>query len=193
MAGKRKTGGKGSTRGKGRTRGKAGRGGSAKAREGFSRASDRALRAQLAKALDWGDARATFEATVDGIPEALRGTQPGGLPHSAWDLVEHMRLAQADILEFCVSAKYKEKKWPDDYWPPPQAPDAEAWSRSIAAFRRDRTALQRLATNPRIDLLAAIPHGSGQTYLREILLVIDHNAHHLGQLITLRRLLGCWP
>ncbi len=110
-----------------------------------------------------------------------------------WQLVEHLRIAQADILEFCRTAKYKEKKWPDDYWPTPLGPrNAAAWTRSIAAYRRDRKALQRLAANPKIDLFAAIPHGTGQTYLREILLVADHNAYHIGQIVAVRRLLGIW-
>jgi uncharacterized damage-inducible protein DinB len=110
-----------------------------------------------------------------------------------WQLVEHLRIAQADILEFCRTAKYKEKTWPDDYWPTPLGPrNAAAWTRSIAAYRRDRKALQRLTANLKIDLFSAIPHGTGQTYLREILLVADHNAYHIGQIVTLRRLLGIW-
>jgi len=154
--------------------------------------NDRALRRQLAALLAWGDAHATFEAVVDDLPAPLRGTRPAGLPHSAWEVVEHMRIAQADILEFCVGAKYTAKKWPDDYWPPSPVPTAAEWRRSLAAFRRDRAALQRLVANARLDLFGEIPHGSGQTYLREVLLVADHSAHHLGQLITIRRLLGCW-
>ena len=154
---------------------------------------DRSARQHLARALDWGDAHVTFETVVNGIPARLRGKRPRGLPHSAWELVEHMRMAQADILEFCVSATYHEKKWPDDYWPPSPKPGSTAWAAAVAAFRRDSRRFQRLTLNPKIDLTATIPHGTGQTYLREILLVIDHNAHHLGQLVTLRRLLGIWP
>jgi len=152
-----------------------------------------ALRAQLAKALDWRDANAGFDKAVDGIPPDLRGRRPEGLPYSAWEILEHLRLAQQDILEFCRNPKYKEKKWPDDYWPATEAPpDGGAWDASVAAFRRDRDAFKRLAEDPKVDLFAKIPHGSGQTYLRELLLILDHNAHHVGELIVIRRLLGAW-
>ncbi|HTR76537.1 MAG TPA: DinB family protein, partial [Gemmatimonadaceae bacterium] len=115
------------------------------------------------------------------------------LPYSAWELVEHVRLTQFDILDFCVNASYTERAWPADYWPPSgEAPTVAAWTASIAQYHRDRTTLQRLAENPAIDLLAPIPHGSGQTYLREILLVLDHTSYHVGQLVLLRRLLGAW-
>jgi hypothetical protein len=115
------------------------------------------------------------------------------LPYSVWQLVEHLRIAQADILEFCVSRRYREKRWPADYWPPTAAPPTvRAWSASIARFKRDRGALERLVLNPRRDLLAPVPMGSGQTYLREIILAADHAAYHVGQLVTVRRLLGCW-
>jgi len=151
------------------------------------------MRRHLVKVLDWGDAHADFNAAVKGIRPRLRGAVPSGWEYSLWQLVEHIRIAQADILEFCVSAKYREKKWPDDYWPrSPEPRNAAAWSQSIAAIRRDRRALQRLAVDHRIDLTATIPHGSGQTYLREILLVADHNAYHIGQIVALRRQLGAW-
>jgi uncharacterized damage-inducible protein DinB len=156
--------------------------------------SDTALRDQLRRLLDWEEAHVGFDTAVKGIPARLRGTAPPGGEHSAWELVEHMRLAQADILEFCVAARYKAKKWPDDYWPRSAAPrDAAAWSASVARFRRDRRAMQRLAANPRVDLFAEVPSGSGQTYLREILLVVDHSAYHVGQLVLVRRQLGIWP
>ena len=152
-----------------------------------------ALRAQLASALDWRDANAGFDKVVNGVPAELQGKRPGGLPYSLWQLLEHLRLTQHDILDFCRNPKYVELKWPDDYWPRTDAPpDAAAWGESIAAFRRDREALKKLAVDPAIDLFAKIPHGSGQTYLRELILVIDHNAHHVGQLIVVRRLLGAW-
>ena len=154
---------------------------------------DRMLRAQLANLLDSKEAHATFDAAVKGIPPKLRGVAPAGWEYSAWQLIEHLRTAQADILEFCVAARYKEKKWPDQYWPKQPAPrNAAAWNASIAAFRRDRKALQRLARNPRIDLGAVVPHGTTQTYLRELLLVADHNAYHVGQLVALRKQLGIW-
>jgi len=154
---------------------------------------EKALREQLVKFLDWRDAHVGFDAAVKGIPPRLRGVVPEGWEYSAWQLVEHVRIAQADILEFCVNPKYKEKKWPDDYWPKSPAPrGAAAWSASIAAYRRDRKAFQQLAANRKIDLFATIPHGTGQTCLREILLVVDHASYHVGQIVTLRRQLGIW-
>ena len=154
---------------------------------------EKALRAQLVKLLDFEEAHVGFDRAVKGIPARLRGARPRGAEHSLWQLVEHLRIAQADILEFCKTAKYTAKKWPDDYWPTPLGPrNAAAWAKAIAGYRRDRKALQRLAGNPAIDLLAAIPHGTGQTYLREILLVADHNAYHIGQMVALRRRLGIW-
>jgi len=155
--------------------------------------AEKALRAQLVKLLDFEEAHVGFDRAVTGIPPRVRGQLPAGAEHTLWQLLEHLRIAQADILEFCTTAKYKEKKWPDDYWPKPPGPrNAAAWSGAIAGYRRDRKALQRLAADPKIDLLAAIPHGTGQTYLREILLVADHNAYHLGQIVALRRRLGAW-
>jgi uncharacterized damage-inducible protein DinB len=151
------------------------------------------LRAQLATLLGWQDAHADFDAAVDGLPAALRGRVPAGLPYSPWQLVEHLRLAQHDILDFCRNPDYEELTWPDDYWPSAaEPPSARAWDESIAAFRRDRDTLRALALDPAADLFAPIPHGSGQTLLRELLLVADHNAYHVGQLIAVRRLLGAW-
>jgi hypothetical protein len=151
------------------------------------------LRAQLAAALDWRDAHAGFDAVVADLPVGLRGRVPEGLPYSPWQLVEHLRLAQADILDFCRNPEYEEQTWPDDYWPKaPAPPSPGAWDESIAGFRRDREALQAIARDEKIDLFARIPHGTGQTYLRELLLVLDHTAYHVGQLIVVRRLLGAW-
>ena len=117
-----------------------------------------------------------------------------GLPYSPWQLLEHLRITQQDILEFCRNPKYVEKHWPDDYWPAtPGPPKPGSWANSIKEFRQDQKALQRLASDPSVDLLAKIPHGTGQTYLRELLLVADHNAYHLGQMVAVRRLLGDWP
>jgi uncharacterized damage-inducible protein DinB len=156
--------------------------------------SDDALRAHASRVLDWHDAHIGFEAVVEGIPPELRGKQAKGLPYSSWQLLEHMRIAQHDILEFCRNASYVEMKWPDDYWPEsPAPPNAAAWEHSVAAFRRDRETLKELVADPNVDLFAKIPHGTGQTYLREALLVADHNAYHLGQLVAVRRLLGIWP
>ena len=153
-----------------------------------------ALRAQLAAALDWHDAHVDFESALAQIPPERRGLRPSGLPYSIWQLLEHLRLTQHDILTFCSDPNYSEPKWPDDYWPRSDAqPTAEAWEGSLGAYRADLAALKRLAIDPKVDLFAKIPHGSGQTYLRELILVIDHTAHHIGQILILRRLLGAWP
>ena len=151
------------------------------------------LRQQLAGVLDWKEAHAGFDKAVDGVPAAQRGAVPGGLPYSIWQLVEHLRMAQHDILDFCVNSAYEEKKWPDDYWPKSPAPASAAdWDESIAGYRRDRERLKQLAADESIDLFAKIPHGSGQTYLRELLLVADHNSYHVGQIVIVRRALGIW-
>jgi hypothetical protein len=155
--------------------------------------TDTQLRAQLADFLDWKSAHVGFDDAVKGVPVRLRGVVPKGFAHSAWQVVEHIRIAQHDILDFCRNPKYVEMKWPDDYWPGGAAPkNAGGWAGALAAFRRDRTALQRLVRNPRIDLAARIPHGSGQTYLREVLLVADHTAYHVAQIVDIRRALGDW-
>jgi uncharacterized damage-inducible protein DinB len=152
------------------------------------------LRAQLARVLDWQDAHVGFEKAVAGLPARLRGAQPPGMPHSPWQLVEHLRRTQRDILDFCRDPSYQEPTWPDDYWPPTaEPPDAAAWDASLAGYRADRAALQHLAADPAVDLFAAIPHGTGQTPLRELLLVADHTAYHVGQLVLVRRALGAWP
>jgi uncharacterized damage-inducible protein DinB len=152
------------------------------------------VRELLGKALAWHDAHASFEDAVKDIPADLRGTRPEGLPYSAWELLEHLRIAQRDILDFSVDPNYKEDKtWPDDYWPPSPAPPSDAaWEESIREFIADRNALQKLAADTSVDLEAKIPHGSGQTRLRELVLTIDHNAYHIGQLVLVRRLLGIW-
>jgi hypothetical protein len=147
----------------------------------------------LSRLLAWGDAHVDFERAVAGVPIAMRGTRPAKLPYSPWELVEHIRIAQHDILDFCVNPDYREMKWPDDYWPPSPAPrPASAWSASLEQFRQDRDALQRLTMDPAVDLTARIPHGTGQTFVRELVLVADHTAYHVGQLVLVRRLLGIW-
>ena len=151
------------------------------------------VRSQLARALGWDDAHAGFDRAVDGIAPEFRGRAPAGLPYSPWQLLEHLRLAQEDILDFCRNPDYRERRWPNDYWPASaEPPDAKAWDRSVAAVRRDREALGRLAEDPSVDLTAPLPHGSGQTLLRELLLVLDHTAYHLGELVVVRRTLGIW-
>ena len=152
-----------------------------------------ALRAQLRRILSWQDAHVGFEKSVEGLSPKLRGARVVGFPHSAWELLEHMRITQHDILDFSRNPNYAEITWPDDYWPPmPAPPTAAAWDESVAAFRRDRDALKQLTTDSTIGLTDRIPHGSGQTYLREVLLVLDHNAYHVAELVVLRRLLGAW-
>jgi uncharacterized damage-inducible protein DinB len=154
---------------------------------------ERALRTQLASFLDWKSAHVGFDAAVRGIPARFRGAVAPGFVHSAWQVVEHIRIAQHDILDFCRNPHYEEKAWPGDYWPAsPRPKDAAAWSRSIAAVRRDRKSMQRLALDRRVDLFARIPHGTGQTYLRELLLVADHTAYHVGQIVDIRKALGVW-
>ena len=128
------------------------------------------------------------------LPAELRGTKPSNLPYSPWQLVEHLRITQADILDFCRNPKYRERTWPDDYWPSSESPpDSATWDKSVRDFLRDRAALQDLSRDPKITLEARIPHGEGQTYLREILLAADHSAYHIGELVVVRRLLGAWP
>ena len=149
------------------------------------------LRDHLARLLDWEDAHLGFDVVIEGIPPQLRGAQPRGLPYSAWQLLEHLRLCQRDILDFCREPDYVDPHSMEEYWPEAASPPTpEAWDRSVADFRADREALKKLAGE--IDLFAVVPRGTGQTYLREIVLVADHNAYTLGQLVVLRRLLGNW-
>jgi hypothetical protein len=156
--------------------------------------SNRSIRDHVARLLDWEDAHASFDAAVHALPSRLRGSQPEGLPYSPWQLVEHLRITQFDILDFCRNPDYREMKWPDDYWPVSTAPESEqAWSECLRRFRDDRDALRAMALDPKIRLDAKIPHGNGQTFLRELLLVADHSAYHVGQLVVVRRLLGDWP
>jgi uncharacterized damage-inducible protein DinB len=154
---------------------------------------DRALREHLLYLLRGGGAHVKFEDAIKDFPAGLRGKKPRSAPHTAWQLLEHMRLAQWDILDFSVNPHYKEKEWPAGYWPKTAAPpDEAAWEKSVRAFRADARKMQALVENPATDLFAPIPWGDGQTVLREALLVADHNAYHLGQVVTLRRLLGSW-
>jgi DinB superfamily len=150
------------------------------------------LREHLTKLLNWEDAHAGFDKAISGIPENLRGIQPKGLPYSAWQILEHLRLCQWDILDFCRNPNYEELNF-EEFWPKSaEPPSPSAWEESVASFRRDRDALQALANDRTIRLFDAIPHGQGQTYLREILLVADHNAYHVADLVAIRRVLGIW-
>lgn len=151
------------------------------------------LREQLVKLLGWQDAHVNFDDAVKGVPPQKQGVRPEGLPYSLWELLEHMRLTQRDILDFCRDPAYQAPKWPEGYWPKrPVPPTAEAWQESVDAFRADRDALAWLAADPKLDLYAKIPHGEGQTYLREVVLASDHSAYHIGAFVAVRRLLGIW-
>jgi hypothetical protein len=148
------------------------------------------LRKHLSDLLRMKGAHVNLEAALSGFPVAMRGSRPHGAPHSAWQLLEHMRIAQEDILDFSRNPKYPEKKFPDDYWPAAEAPPSEdAWDKSILQFQDDLKELQELIADTKHDLLAKIPHGTGQTLLREALLAADHNAYHLGQLVFLRKMM----
>jgi hypothetical protein len=154
------------------------------------------LRDELQKLLDGGQAHATFEAAVKDLPAKLRGVVPAGLPYSAWQIVEHIRIAQRDILDFSKNAdgSYKPRKWPDSYWrESPEPPSDGAWDDSIQQIRADREAFEKLVkTASDAVLVAPFAWGNGQTLLREAFLIADHDAYHTGELIVLRRLLGAW-
>jgi len=155
---------------------------------------DLALREQLVALLKGGGAHVHFMDALDGFPEAKRGSFVEGLPHTGWQLIEHVRIAQWDILEFSRDAKHVSPGFPEGYWPKtPVPPDQAAWQKSVEAFQHDLQEMIRLVNNPKTDLYKVIPHGDGQTILRQALLLADHNAYHLGQLIDLRRALGAWP
>jgi hypothetical protein len=140
-----------------------------------------------------GHAHATFEQAVKGLPVELQGKVPKGAEHSPWQLLEHLRIAQSDILEFSRDAKHQSPKWPEGYWPKEKAPaDEKAWDKSVRAFKKDLKEMCALVEDPKTDLFAKIPHGDGQTILREALLTADHNAYHVGQLVLVRKMLGAW-
>jgi hypothetical protein len=152
-----------------------------------------ALRQHLLDLLRGRNAHADFDAVVADFPSRLRGVKPPGAPHTAWQLLEHMRIAQSDILEFSRDAKHKSPPWPEGYWPKTEAPPkAASWNNSLRSFRADLKAMAKLVADKKTDLFAQIPHGTGQTILREALLIADHNSYHLGQMVLLRRLLGTW-
>ncbi|HKN21833.1 MAG TPA: DinB family protein [Terracidiphilus sp.] len=154
---------------------------------------DACLREHLVELLTGGHAHATFDAAVKNLPASLQGKRPKGAEHSPWEVLEHLRIAQWDILDFSRNPNYQHLPWPEGYWPStPAPPDAKAWDKSVRAFRRDLKAMRDLVADPSTDLYARIAHGDGQTILREALLVADHNAYHLGELVLLRRLLGAW-
>jgi hypothetical protein len=151
------------------------------------------LRNQLAAILDWEDAHVSFDTAVKDVPKEQRGVVPQGFVWSLWQLVEHIRLAQFDILDFCRNREYVEPHSMSAYWPSSsEPPSSKAWDDAIVAVRRDRDALKALARDTGIDLFSRIPHGNGQTYLRELILVADHTAYHVGQIVAVRRALGIW-
>jgi hypothetical protein len=153
-----------------------------------------AVREHLVRLLAWSDAHVSFDDAVEGFPVPQAAVRPAGLPHSVWELLEHLRITQADILDFCVADTYREPRWPEDYWPAsPAPPDDGAWAESVARFRADRGRLQALAADTSVNLLESVPHGSDQTYLRELILAADHASYHVGQLVLVRRALGAWP
>ena len=154
---------------------------------------DTALRDHLLYLLQGGGAHLSFEDAIADLPAKLRGATVSGVPHTPWRLLEHLRIAQWDILEFSRNPKHVSPSFPDGYWPDGDTPpDNRAWDRSVAALRADLMAMQDLVADPATDLFAPIPHGEGQTILREALLIADHNAYHLGQFVVLRRALGAW-
>ena len=151
------------------------------------------VREQIIKLLQGGQAHLTLDDVLKNFPPKLRGLKPAGAPHSAWQLVEHLRIAQWDILEFSRNAKHVSPKWPEGYWPSSDRPPTDAaWKKCISAIKQDCRAMQKLVENPRTDLYSKIPHGTGQNILREALLIADHNAYHIGQLLLVRQLLGAW-
>jgi uncharacterized damage-inducible protein DinB len=148
----------------------------------------------VASALDWEEAHAGFDSAIAKLPPDLRGRRPDRFPHSVWELVDHIRRTQHDLLDFCLNPAYQAPEWPRDYWPATPAPARDAdWDECIAAYREDNAALAAFTSDGSRDLTAKIPHGTGQTYLRTVLVAIDHTSHHVGQIIAVRRLLGAWP
>jgi hypothetical protein len=155
--------------------------------------SDKPVQEHLVKLLAGGQAHVTFDAAVKNLPAALRGKRPKGAEHSPWEILEHLRIAQWDILEFSRDPQHVSPEWPSGYWPKSKTPpNDKAWAKSVRAFNADLEAMRKLVAADSTDLYAPIPHGDGQTILREALLIADHNAYHIGQLVLVRRLLGAW-
>ena len=151
------------------------------------------VRDQVIKLLQGGQAHLTLDDVIKDFPKELRGIKPPGAPHTAWQLLEHMRIATWDILEFSRSAKHVSPQWPEGYWPKTEKPANDAaWKKSIAEIKKTSETMEKLVGNPKTDLYAKIPHGTGQNILREALLIADHNAYHIGQLLLVRQLLGGW-
>jgi hypothetical protein len=152
------------------------------------------LRNHLVDLLIGRNAHVDIESALKGLPAKLRGAKPKGSPHTLWQLLEHIRIAQWDILEFSRNKKHVSPPWPEGYWPKTDAPPSPAaWSKSLKQVRDDLKSMEKLVRNKKSDLFRPIPHGDGQTLLREALLLADHNAYHVGQLVTVRKLLDAWP
>jgi hypothetical protein len=148
------------------------------------------LREHLLKLLSGKWAHLEFDKAIANFPSRIRGTKPAGSPYTAWQLLEHMRIAQWDILEFSRDPGHVSPQWPEGYWPATDAPPVDsAWDDSVTRFKDDLEAMRELVENPTTDLFSKIPHGTGQTILREAMLLADHNAYHLGQLVLLRKML----
>jgi len=153
----------------------------------------KALRAEVDRVLSGHGAHVDFDQAIADLPPELQGAKPHGSPHSAWELLEHMSIAQWDMLEFSRNPKHVSPAWPKGYWPKTAAPpDAAAWDRTVASFKRDLAAMRKLIADPESDLFTPLPHGEGQSLLREALQMADHNAYHIGELVFLRKLLGVW-
>ncbi len=164
------------------------------ARKASAGNQDHELREHLVNLLKGGGAHVHFMDAIDGFPEAKRGAFMEGMRHTGWQLLEHVRIAQWDILEFSRNPKHVSPGFPEGYWPKtPVPPDDEAWDKTVKAFQHDLQEMIKFVKNPKTDLFAKIPHGDGQTVLREALILADHNAYHLGQLVDVRRALGAWP
>lgn len=153
------------------------------------------LRHLVARMIGWGEAHVTLDEAVQAMPPELRSARPADFPHSVWDLVEHIRISQRDILEFSGSDSYQTREWPQDFWPDAgEEVDDRRWNVALEAIRRDREALSEMVRDESRPLLEPVPHGEGeQTLLREIFLVADHAAYHVGQIVAVRKALGCWP
>ncbi len=159
----------------------------------MSQDQTQALRDHLLELLRGGHGHATFDKAIEGLPAQLRGARADGLPHTAWQLLEHLRLAQWDLLEFSRDPGHVSPPWPEGYWPKDAAPtDDAAWEKSVESFHQDLQAMQDLVADPQTDLYAKLPWGDGQTVLREAMLLADHNAYHLGQIVSVRHALGAW-
>jgi hypothetical protein len=156
--------------------------------------ADTPLRREIAEFIDSGHAHISWKKALADVPVSLRGVKPAGSPFTLWQLLEHLRLALWDILEFSRDATHVSPDWPSGYWPSTDAPPSEkAWDTSVRDFENDLNEMKKLVLDSKADLFAKIPHGTGQTMLREALLVADHNSYHIGQFVLLRRLVGAWP